>query len=133
MKKTSLLGLVAVSLLTLAGCGDPIVGSWEGSDKSCGSHRNEFTIDGSSDDLTGDGSFWFGTNGGGCVKCSGDITGKQKREGQYTFSIKFGGGNGCSELPDGDGDCELKHDDTELQCDIQVGGGSFSESYDLVE
>jgi hypothetical protein len=96
VKKTSLLGLVAISLLTLAGCGDPIVGSWEGSDKSCGSHRNEFTIDGSSDDLTGDGSFWFGTNGGGCVKCSGDISGKQKREGQYTFSVKFGGGNGCS-------------------------------------
>ena len=125
--------LLGALLAPLSGCGEPVVGSWEGDEKACGSHRNEFTLDGDSEALAGDGSFWFQAQDGSCIKCSGELSGSQKREGEYDLQVDFKGDQGCSELPDADVQCSLRSDDTELRCDIQIGNSGFSDTYNLVE
>ena len=125
-------GMVAGACVALIGCGDPLEGDWQSDEKACGSHRHEFTIDSGGDAVSGEGDFWFASNSGSCVKCSGSISGKEKSTaGSYDIEVNFSGDQGCSELPDGNFDCKLKSDDTVLSCEGEAPFGDVD--FELVE
>ena len=95
--------------LFLLGCGDPIVGRWEGDDPTvCAPGRTdrvEFEIQ---DDYRGSGDV---------CSCNFDFDIEERSSGRYRVDIHF---SGVCFAVDGVYDCELIRDDSALDCD-QLG------------
>lgn len=104
----SLFGLSAVALVSLVGCGDPIVGHWDCDvDDECGDA--EFDV---KDDLTGDGDGTF-NDGVSSFNCNYDIDVTNTGSDNYDLEVTFTGS--CSAADKVKDTCRITSDGL-LEC-----------------
>jgi hypothetical protein len=111
MKKIILTIITALPLTTTLGCDseeniDPVWGSWEAEANGCNA-RTKFEID---DDYKGDGRYVTSD----CTVCDVNLDIENRGDGDYEIEVNPVDCQGTLDL-----DCEL--DDTELECEDEVG------------
>ena len=116
---------IAVSSLgLLAGCGDPIVGTWNEATPDC-STPSTFTVD---DDLKGKATIYVDTQG--CQSCTFDFEVEDEGDGKYSGPITVTDPT-CASFcgTTGRAGCVLSDDEESADCAVTAGPCSESDTF----
>jgi len=108
--------LVALASVLLAGCGDDLVGTWEGKEDP----KVDLDIEESDNGYKGEGHIYL-CNDSGCTLCPFDFDAKESGDERWDIDGTFK--DECSSAGEFDGvECKLASDGEELHCDIPNAG-----------
>ncbi|RLB59643.1 MAG: hypothetical protein DRI90_15150 [Deltaproteobacteria bacterium] len=132
LTKTLSFSFVLVSALALTGCTDPIVGSWEATEKNACSERSDFDVD---DDLLVKGDIWFEDAANQvCFKCKFDGEFDDPEDNKYQGEVDLEDACSCNGETNFDAECKMNDDETELDCEINLDEcGTYQDDFEKQE